>query len=104
MPLRFGIYIRTTHEPIIASRSGVAEPSLKPRRSPLESNTVNQIQYTGTGVASGSKTASSSTVTVTPSTTYILSGFIVATTVTTGSPQWAVMNPALTATYGTASQ
>lgn len=65
---------------------------------------MNQIQYTGTGSASGSKTAASAAVTVTASTNYILSGYIDATNVSSGSPQWAVMNAALSTTYGTVSQ
>lgn len=65
---------------------------------------MNQIQYIGTGSASGTEIAASSPLTVTPNAAYVLSGFIDATNVIAGSPQWAVMNPALTATYGSVSQ
>lgn len=65
---------------------------------------MNQIQYGGTGSASGTKTAASTSVPVKASTTYILSGYIDATNVTSGSPQWRVMNGSLTTTYGSVSQ
>lgn len=65
---------------------------------------MNQIQYTGTGSASGAKTASTTSITVLPSTTYILSGWIDATHVTLGSPEWVVMNTTMTTAYGSVSQ
>lgn len=65
---------------------------------------MNSTKYEGTGSPSGILSTSSSPITVTPSTTYILSGYIDATHVTTGSPQWRLTNASMSTVYGSVSQ
>ena len=65
---------------------------------------MNSTRYMGTGLPSGALSTSSSPITVTPSTTYVLSGYIDATHVSSGSPQWRLTNASMSTTYGSVSQ
>lgn len=61
---------------------------------------MNIFTYTGTGSASGTSVyGESATLTVNPSTTYILSGWIDASFVTAGSPKWSVYKTDLSVSY-----
>jgi Bacterial Ig-like domain (group 3)/NHL repeat len=55
----------------------------------------NAFVYTGTGAASSFEFNPSVPITVTPGATYTLSGYIDATSVTSGTPEWAVFNTAI---------
>jgi hypothetical protein len=64
----------------------------------------NGWQYTGTGAVSAFHFNRSATITVTASTTYTISGYINATSVTAGNPTMGVYDTTISTAYGSVAQ